>query len=380
MTTFSGALGLAALLAAAACGKAEKPSAPPPPEVEVAVAIRRDVPVVSEWIGTTAGSVDAQVRARVAGYLVARRYREGAFVHAGDVLFEIDKRPLEARRAEAAAQLERAKAELERMRIQVGRYRPLAASSAISQQELDDAVQSELAAKASVSAGEAALEHAQLDLEFATITAPVDGIAGIAKAQQGDLVGPGSTEVLTTISSLDPIRVYFPVSEQEYLRAASRLTTATALPESERPAILELVLADGSTWPERGILAFAGREVDPSTGTIQVAGLFPNSGNILRPGAFVKVRAVTRVKQGAILVPEKAVAELQGQEQVIVVGEGDKAEVRTVRAGERFHGMRVIDEGVREGERVVVVGGQAVRSGARVRPRPAPRETARTSE
>ncbi len=341
---------------------------PPVPEVEVVSVTQKDVPVYSEWIGTTEGLVNAKIRAQVTGYLSKQAYKEGASVKRGDLLFEIDPRTFKAALDQAEAQLAMAKARLGKTELDVKRYRPLAKESAISQQELDDAVQANLAAKAGVQAAEATVEQARLSLSFTKITSPVDGIAGSANAQLGDLVGPTQTGELTTVSTVDPIKVYFPISEQEYMVLAREGAKTGTRTEAER-AKLDLVLADGSMYPYKGGFSFAERQVDVKTGTIRIAAIFPNPGNILRPGQFGRVRAVMDIRKGAILVPQRAVIELQGSYQVAVVDPDNKVSMRPVKTGERVDNLWVITSGLREGERVIVGGIQKVKTGTLVNPK-----------
>jgi len=388
-------------LLSAGCGQGQGgPAAPPPPPVEVAEVLQRDVPVYSEWIASTDGAVNATIRAQVQGYLVAQRYREGDLVEKGQPLFEIDARPFQATldQAEAAEQqavaaLTQAEATLEQSKADVAkqealwvnakanynRFKELVGRGAVAQKDVDDATGAERAtyaavtsAKANVSAAQAAIgvqraaiaaaraaaEKARVDLGFTKILAPVTGIAGIAKAQIGDLVGPppGSTEELTTVSTVDPIKVYVPMSEQEYLAGARRGRDTGGGP-------VELFLADGSRHPQTGRFAFADRQVDVQTGTIKVAALFPNPGSLLRPGQFARVRAQRGVKARALLVPQRAVMELQGAYQVAFVGADQKVDIRPVKVGQQVDSLWVIEEGLRPGERVVVEGLQKVRPG-----------------
>jgi membrane fusion protein, multidrug efflux system len=366
---FVGVLLAAALLVLVA-GLEEKVPAQTPsvPEVQVMTVTQKDVPVFSEWVGTTEGLVNAKIRAQVTGYLSNQPYKEGASVKKGDLLFEIDPRTFKAALDQAQAQLAIAKAKLGKTELDVKRYRPLAKESAISQQELDDAVQANLAAKGSVQAAEANVEQARLSLGFTRITSPVDGIAGNANAQIGDLVGPTQTGELTTVSTVDPIKVYFPISEQEYMGLARDLAKAEARPNEVRPD-LDLVLADGGVYPHKGEFSYADRQVDAKTGTIRLAALFPNPGNLLRPGQFGRVRAVTDTKKGAIMIPQRAVMELQGSYQVAVVGADNKVNIRSVKTGERVDSMWVITSGLKPGERVVVEGLQKVKEGVAVNPK-----------
>jgi membrane fusion protein (multidrug efflux system) len=338
--------------------------------VVVASVVQRDVPVTSEWIGTTEGIVDAEIRAQVSGYLIARDYEEGRLVRNGELLFRIDPRPFQAALEQAKGELGRAQAALGKARLDVERYTPLVAEGAVSRQELDNAIQARHAGDAAVQTARAAVESAQLDLSFTEIRSPIDGIAGVAVAQLGNLVGPGGPEPLTTVSQVDPIRVSAPISEREYLAFARRSGDLADAP-AEREANLELILADGSVHPERGRAILAGREVDPRTGTILFEGEFPNPGNLLRPGQYARVRAVTETKKGALLVPQRAISELQGVQQVAVVGPDDKVELRVVETGVRDGSLQVIEKGLEAGERVVVEGLQKVRAGSVVAPKPA---------
>jgi membrane fusion protein (multidrug efflux system) len=327
--------------------------------VVVTPAIQQDQPVVREWIGTTAGDVNAEIRPKVDGYLLRRVYQEGSFVRQGQLLFEIDPRQGQAALRQAEANLAQAEASLAKARRDVARYEPLAAQHAISQQELDNARSSQEAATASSGALRAAVEQARLNLAWTHVTAPISGIAGIAQAQVGNLVGPQS--VLAIVSKVDPIRVEFPMSEQEYLK----LQNDPAMHD----AALDLVLSDGSVYPHKGRITVAGRDISVKTGTITVIGLFPNPGNLLRPGQFAKVRAVTEVRRGAVLVPQRAVNELQGVYQIAVVGAGNKAEVRPVKMGARVGTQWIVEEGLAAGEQVVIEGFSRVKNGEPVAPR-----------
>jgi membrane fusion protein (multidrug efflux system) len=355
-----------------------------PPEVEVVPVAQRDVPVYGEWIGTLEGMVNATIKAQVTGYLRQQRYTEGALVTPGQVLFAIDQL------VQANAQLAQAEANQGKTQLDVDRYIPLAKAQAISAQDLDNAVQNNLAAKAQVAAAKAGIDVAQaaiveakavveaakaqvatatLTLGFTTIVSPITGIAGIATAQVGDLVGPNSG-TLTTVSTLDPIKVYYTASEQEYLTSVRQHPTATARAAVQTQAALELLLADGTTYPQQGTFFVADREVNVQTGAIRLAGLFPNPGNVLRPGQYGRVRAVTSQREGALLVPQRAVTELQGRYQVAVVDSENTINFRTVKVGERVGPLWIIEEGVHPGERVVVEGLQKVRPGMPVYPRP----------
>ncbi len=358
------------------------------PSVEIATVEQKDVPVYGEWIGTLAGQVNADVKAQVAGYLLTRKYKEGSYVKKGQLLFEIDPRPFQAaldqakgQLAQAQAQLIQAQAQLAtaqatqlKSRLDVEKYGPLAKVDAVSKQDFDNATQTNLAnqaqvqaaeaaivsAKAQIQANQAAVETASINLGFTRVASPIDGIAGIAQAQVGDLVS-ASSESLTAVSTLDPIRDYFTVSEQEYLTLQKRFSGS----EKDHWK-LQLILADGTTYPQEGEFYFADRQVNPNTGAIQLAALFPNPGNVLRPGQYGKVRAVTRVQQSALLIPQAAVNEQQGGYQITVVDKGNRVSTRTVQVGERTGTMWVVREGLKPGERVVTEGQQNVRPGMTV--------------
>ena len=353
---------------AVGCAKEEK-AVPQAPEVEVVDVVQKDVPVYSVWVGTTDGLVNATIRAQVTGYLIEQKYKEGDAVKKDQVLFAVDPRPFRAALDQTKAELARQQARWDTAKANLKRIRPLAEQNAVSKRDLDNAVGMEQETHAAVLSTQAAAEKAELDLGFTRITSPIDGIAGIAKAQIGDLVGPGQIEELTTVSTVDPIKVYVSISEQEYLRAM------------EKPAIenqkvtLELILADGSSYPYKGEIAFADRQVDVKTGTIRVAAIFPNPGNLLRPGQFARVRAATKIRQDALLIPQRAVTELQGSYQVAVIGSDNKASIRPVKVAERIGSLWIITEGLKPGERVVAEGIQKVREGMLVVPKPAESST-----
>jgi len=348
------------------CGnKNVSAAAPPPPSVQVVEVIQRDVPVYHEWIATLDGYVNAQIQPQVSGYLIQQNYREGAMVRKNDVLFKIDPRPFKAVLDQAQAQLAQAVAQLGKTQLDVQRDTPLAKEKAIAQSQLDNDIQANLAAKATVDADQATIEQAKLNLEFTNVRSLIDGVAGIAAGQVGNLVGPQA--VLTTVSQLDPIKAYFVVSEQQYLAFVQRNPTVAAREKTERQLVLELILADGSTYPSKGKFFAADRQVDVQTGAIRLAGLFPNADNVLRPGQYGRVRFVSYIRPAALLVPQKAVTELQGMYQVAVVGSNDKVSVRTVRVGEQTGQLWIIEEGVKPGERVVVEGVQKVRDGMPVK-------------
>jgi len=345
---------------------------PPPPEVIVAEVIQQDVPIYFEWIGTTEGYVNAQLRPRVQGYLQSRDYREGSFVKAGQLMCAIDPREYQAALNQAMGDLRRAEANLGKTQLDVNRYTPLAKEGAISQQELDNAIQAHQANKASVEAARAAVERAELNLSWTKVTAPINGIAGISVAQIGDLVTPNT--VLTTISQVDPIKVYYPISEQEYLHFARRIRDIEAGRGGQR-APLELTLADGTVYPERGTFSLADRQVDLRTGTITVQSVFPNPENILRPGQYAKIRVAAETRKDALLIPQQAVQQLQGSHQVAVVGADNKVDIRSVKVGERVGNMWIITQGLNPGERIVISGVQKVKAGMMVNPKPATAES-----
>ncbi len=353
------------------------------PDVEVVQVAQKDVPIFGEWIGTLDGFTNADVRAQVTGYLLRQGYQEGAFVKKGQLLFEIDPRPFQAALDQAEGQLAQAKAVLAnaqavqgRTELDVNRYTPLAREQAASQQDLDNAIQNNMAAKATVATAEAqirtaeaAVETAKINLNFTRLVAPIDGIAGQAQLQVGALVNPNSGPV-TSVSTVDPIKVYFTVSEREYLDWNKRFPTEATRLAADKSLRLELILADGSTYPHDGTFYFADRQVNQSTGAIRIAALFPNPGNILRPGGYGKVRTAVRVQKDALLVPQRAVSELQGGYQVAAVDDENKVSVRTVKVGDRVGNQWIIADGLKRGERVVVEGVQKVRPGMQVNPKP----------
>jgi RND family efflux transporter MFP subunit len=358
------------------------------PDVEVVQVEQKDVPIFGEWIGTLDGFTNADVRAQVTGYLLRQGYQEGAFVKQGQLLFEIDPRPFraaldqaEGQLAQATAQLANAEAVQGRTQLDVERYTPLAKEQAASQQDLDNAVQNNLAAKASVATAgaqiktaEAAVETAKINLDFTRLIAPIDGIAGQAQLQVGALVNLGSGPV-TSVSTVDPIKVYFTVGEPQYLAWRKRFPTETTRLEADKNLRLELILADGSTYPYQGTFYFADRQVNESTGAIRIAGLFPNPGSVLRPGGYGKVRAAIRVQRDALLVPQRAVSELQGGYQVAAVDDKNKVSIRTVKVGDPVGSQWIIADGVKPGERVIAEGVQKVRAGMQVNPKPFAVET-----
>ena len=337
-----------------------------PPNVQVAAVTQRDVPIYHEYIATLDGFVNAQIQPQVSGYLIKQNYQEGAIVSKNQVLFKIDPRPFQAVLDQAKAQVAQAEAQLGKTELDVQRDTPLAKEKAIAQSQLDNDIQANLAAKAAVKAGTAAVEQAELNLEFTNVRSLIDGIAGIATGQVGNLVGPQT--LLTTVSQLDPIKAYFVVGEQQYLAFLKRNPTVAARETSERQLALDLVLADGSTYSRKGKFYAADRQVDIQTGAIRLAGLFPNPDNVLRPGQFGRVRFVSYVRPGALLVPQRSVVELQGNYLVAVVGNDNKVALRPVKVGERVGAMWIVDQGLQPGERVVVEGVQKARDGMVVNP------------
>ena len=385
---------LAAILCFAVSRSAAKPSTqtPPSPVVEVAPVEQRDVPINGEWIGTLTGQVNADVKGQVTGYLLTRNYKEGSFVRKGQILFEIDPRPFQAALDQARGQLAQAQAQLVqneaqlstaeanqlKSQLNVEKYDPLAKVDAVSKQDFDNATQTDLAnkaqvkaaeaaiaaAKAQIKASEAAVETASINLSFTRVVSPIEGIAGIAQAQVGDLISTSSGP-LTTVSTLDPIRDYFTVSEQQYLALQKRFS------DSEKDHWkLQLILADGATYPQEGQFYFADRQVNPDTGAIQLAALFPNPRNVLRPGQYGKIRAVVRVQQNALLIPQAAVNEQQGSYLVAVVDKDNRVSMRPVQVGQRTDTMWVIDGGLKSSDRVIVEGQQNLRPGMTVQTKP----------
>ncbi|MGE0827228.1 MAG: efflux RND transporter periplasmic adaptor subunit [Candidatus Binatia bacterium] len=370
ITAFARCLSLVGLIfSLVGCGNQARNKAatpPPPPEVLVTKVLQRDVPIYFEWIGTTEGYVNAQIRPRVQGPLRSRDYREGSLIKAGQLMFTIDPSEYQATLNQALGDLGRAEANLGKTQLDVARYTPLAKEGAISQQELDNAVQAHEANKASVEAARATVERARLNLSWTRVTAPITGIAGISVAQIGDLVTPST--LLTTISQVDPIKVYYPISEQEYLHFAQRIRAIEAGRGGE-PTPLQLTLADGSVYPERGTFSLADRQVNLQTGTITVQGVFPNPENILRPGQYAKIRVAAETRKDALLIPQQAVQHLQGSPQVAVVGDDNKVDIRPVTVGEQVEHMWIITQGLKPGERVIVSGVQKVKTGMVVNPK-----------
>jgi RND family efflux transporter MFP subunit len=357
-------------LAVSCRGSAAAPAAPPPPDMTVMTVAPERVALSSEWIGTLDGYVNAQIRPQVSGYLIKRTYREGSEVKKGQVLFEIDARPFEATLAQVQAQLGEAQAQLGKTERDLQRDKPLAEQRAIAQSQYDNDVQANLSAQASVKSADAAIRTAQLNLGFTKVTSLIDGVAAIATAQIGDLVSPQT--LLTTVSQTDPIKSYFSLSEQEYLRIADRLNAVSgngATQPWKDSAGLTLILADGTTYDKTGHFLAADRQVDSKTGTIRISAVFPNPGNRLRPGQYGRVRAETSVRKDALLVPQRAVAEMQGAYQLRVLSDDNKVNTRTVKLGDRIGSRWIVDEGLKAGEKVVVEGPQA-KDGTTVNPKP----------
>jgi RND family efflux transporter MFP subunit len=356
------------LTLATGCGKKEAVVAAAPPEVEVAAVVQQDVPLYSECIATLDGYVNAQIQPQVTGYLTKQNYQEGTVVHEGDVLFEIDPRPFEAALQQIKGEQAQAEAQLGKTRLDVARDTPLAKESAIPQAQLDNDIQANEAAQAVVVATKAQVEQARLNLEFTKVRSLVNGVAGLAKGQIGDLVGP--TTILTTVSQVQPIKAYFAISEQEYMKFAERISAvAEGRKRMGEQKILELILSDGTVYPNKGWIVLTDRQVDVKTGTIRVAGAFDNPRGMLRPGMFGRIRAVTGVAKAALLVPQRSVIEAQGSYSVVVVGSNNQASIRPVKTGDRVGQMWVITDGLKPGEQVIAEGMQKAKEGSTVRPK-----------
>ena len=342
------------------CGNPNAAAPLPPAEVEVAAVSQKDVPIYSEWIATLDGYVNAQISPQVSGYIIEQNYKEGSYVQKGQTLFRIDPRPFQAILDQAQAQLAQAEAQLGKTQLDVDRDTPLSKEHAIAQSQLDNDIQANLAAKAAVKAAQAQVEQAELNLGFTNVTSLIDGIAGIAQVQIGNLVN--TTSALTSVSQVNPIKAYIPISEQEYMRFADKINAHSS---DSRP--FDLILANGSVYPLKGTMLLTDRQVDVTTGSIRVVCAFPNPRNILRPGQFGRVRVARDVRTGALLVPQRAVTELQGSYQVAVVGSDNKVNIRPVNVGERVDSMWILESGVKPGELVIVAGQQKVRDGTTVR-------------
>lgn len=356
------------ILFASGCDTTKAAPSAPPATVEVATVMQQDTPIYSEWIAILDGYVNAQIQPHVTGYIVKQNYREGSVVRKGDVLFEIDPRPFKAALDQAKAQLAQSEAQLGKAKLDVERDTPLAQARAIAQAQLDTEVQARLGAQAQVDAAKANVEQAELNLEWTKVTSLVTGIAGIAQVQIGNLVGPNS--ILTSVSQVDPIKAYFTVSENEFTDFHRRFPTEATVEEQRKRIPLQLILADGTVYEQVGRISFADREVNPATGAIRIAALFPNANNLLRPGGYGRIRASVRSRDRALLVPQRAVIELQGSYQIAVVGDDNKVSIRPVTVGERVGKLWIVNEGVKPGERVIVEGSLKVRDGAPVKPIP----------
>ena len=353
-----------ALLCLAGC-KGKSKAVPPGPVVEVAVVTQAEVPIYHEWIGTLDGLVNATIRAQVTGYLVAQDYREGDNIKKGDLLFEIDPRPFQAVLDQANGQLAESEARFGKAELDVKRYAPLVKEKAISQEEYDDAFQADLEAKAAVLTAKAEVEQAELNLGFTRIISPIDGIASIAKGQIGDLVGPTTGE-LTTVSTIDPIKAYYSVTEQAYLDFTKLFSNERDRQERLRQLEIQLIQTDGSVYPYKGQIYAADRQIGPTTGALKLEALFPNLEHTLRPGQFARIRVKFNTENDALLVPQRAVTELQGSYQVAVVDEQNKVHIQPVSVGERSGSLWIIKEGLHGGQRVVVEGIQKIRDGMSV--------------
>jgi membrane fusion protein (multidrug efflux system) len=358
--------GALALLACAGCGPKPKAAAPPP-TVEVSPVTQADVPIYHEWIGTLDGLVNATIRAQVTGYLIAQDYKEGDAIKKGDLLFEIDPRPFQATLDQATGELDQAEARLGKTELDVKRYAPLLKDRAISQEEYDDAVQANLEAKAAVASAKAQVEQAALNLGFTRITSPIDGIASIARGQIGDLVGPTTGE-LTTVSTIDPIKAYYNVTEQAYINFVRHFTNQDDVQARLHQLGIQLIMADGTIYPEAGQIYAPDRAIGSTTGALRLEALFPNHSRALRPGEFVRVRVRIDTEHGALLVQQRAVSELQGAYQVAVVDAENKVHFQPVTVGERSGSLWIIEQGLKPSDRVVVEGLQKVREGTTVNP------------
>jgi membrane fusion protein (multidrug efflux system) len=358
------------LAAFPSCKKPSTETLAGPPEVLVTEVVQRDVPLIRQWVGTLNGIQNAQVRARETGYLQTIAYQQGGYVKKGDLLFEIDPRPFIAALDQAKSQLAAAKATLLGVELDAKRAKELFESKVISEQEYTNKTQDYQTKLAAAAAAQAAVDDAQLNLDYTKILSPLDGIAGQQEAQIGDLVGTGSNVVLTTVSQINPIWCNFPISEQSYWEFADRLKEAMAVPEDKRPEKVELILPDGSVYQHKGKFAFVDRQVDPKTGTIQIAVTFPNPELTLRPGQYATARAEIGTIPNALLVPYRALSELQGGDQVGIVNPDGKAEIRAVTIGSVYGQLIVIKEGLKAGDKVIVEGFQKIRQGLPVSAKP----------
>ncbi len=357
------------LILPSACKKT-KPALPPPPVVEVVEVVQKDVPVIHEWVGTTDGLVNATIRAQVTGYLIRQDYREGDLVKKGQVLFEIDPRPFKAALDQAQGTFAQLEAQHANAKANLDRIRPLAEENAVSKKDLDDAIGAEQSALAAVAAAKAAVEKARLDLGFTKVTSLIDGLAGLSKAQVGDLVGPAQTTELTTVSTVNPIKVYYTINEQTYIDFMKPFASGPEALRQAKKLVIELYLTDGSLYPYKGTWYAIDREVNPRTGTLKAEVLFSNPGYLLRPGQFVTVRVLIGTKKGALLIPQRAVTEIQGNHLVAVVNADNTVTIRTVKVGQQVDSLQVIDAGLTPGERVIAEGTMKVREGVHVNPKP----------
>ena len=349
---------LLAVVVCNGCSSSKQKPAPPPPGVTVTAVLQQDVPVYQEWVGTMAGNVDAEIRPKAEGFLLNKLYSEGSFVRKGQPMFQLDQRQSHAAVQQAEGQLEEANAALAQAQIDVTRYTPLVQQRAVSQAELDKATSRQRAATAQVTAAQAVLDDAKLNLTWATVVSPISGIAGIAKVGVGDLMTP--TTVMATVSAVNPVYIDFSIAEQDYLRFARDKTG--------RGGDLELILGDGTPYAQRGHTLLVNREIDSRTGTIQVRAEFPNPTNVLRPGQYARIRSKTEVRKNALLIPQRAIAELQGIYQVGVVNSENKVTIRAVKTGPQFGDMWVVETGLQPGDKVVVDGLQRLRDGMTVAP------------
>ena len=355
------------------CKKPALTAAPPVPEVAITDVIQQDVKSYSDFVGTTVGFVNAQIYPKISGYLLKQDYRDGSHVHANQLLFEIDDRLYKAALDQALGTLAEEQATLKQNQQDLDRDTKLYQAQVIPRETFDHITQAFRGSAAQVQAAQAAVENAKLNLGWAKVYSPIEGVAAIAQAQVGDLVG--ATTLLTTVSQVDPIKVTFPIPEKDYLQFATRINAQEN--GVAQPALpFQMILANGQTYQHLGRFYAANRQVDIQTGTIQLQATFPNPDNILRPGQYAKIRAATDVRHNALLVPQNAVLETQGQYQVAVVGSDNKVTMRTVEIGKQAAGLRIIEKGVSPGERVITEGLQMVHDGMEVQPRVIPAQPA----
>lgn len=352
----------------AACDRGPSQAEPEPPEVPVITLAGSNVPIYDEWVGQTQGSSDIEIRARVTGFIDAIHFAEGTPVRTGDLLYSIDPSELQQKLAAAEAQLAQAQTLYADAAATLARYEPLAAMNAVSKRDLDEAVAREGAARNQVKAAEAGVRVAEINLGYASVRAPISGYIGISEVKVGDLVGPSGKSLLNTVSAIDTIHVPFSISEREYLDYTRRFGSDVRPAGDPEAVPLRLILADGSEHPESGRIISIDRGMDPTTGTLTVESAFPNPKGVLRPGLFARVRAVTESRQNAVLIPQRAVRELQGQFQAFVVGAGDVVEVRTIQLGPRIGNEWVVEQGLKPGERIALAGTQRLKTGAKIAP------------